>query len=140
MLEWRESNLRRKPAAFTLAHGAVKLVAIAGGSVGSTLSLMAIAGELSESFFVQVLLAVLVAIGLPALVVRVLRPKDDPLIAIGLTTETYALLLLGFAVAFVVGAHDTAQPLLTREGDRAADAGAPAVARAEWFLAGVEAR
>jgi hypothetical protein len=139
MLDWRESNLRRKPPAFTLVHGVVKLVAIACGFAGSTLSLMAILGGLSESFTVHVLLAIIVAALAPALVVRVLRPKDDPLIAIGLTTETYALLLLGFAVAFVVGAHDTARPLLTREGDCAADAGAPSVARAEWFLAGVEA-
>jgi hypothetical protein len=140
MLDWRESNLNRKPASFTFAHGLVKLVAILGGFVATTLSLMALLGTLIESFPAQVGVAIAAAIGVPALVARMVRPKDDPLVAIGLTSETYALLLLGFAVTFVIGAHDRTSPLLAREGDRAARAGAPAVARAAWFLAGVARR
>jgi hypothetical protein len=135
MLDWRESNLQRKPAGFMFAHGLVKLVAIALGFAATTLSLMALVGAVTESFPAQVAIAVVGSIGTPALVTRLLRPKDDPIVAIGLTSETYALLLLGFAVAFVIGAHDRAAPLLVREGDRAEQAGAPAVARAEWFLA-----
>src|SRR5690242_8268973 len=128
-MEWRESNLKRKPAGFTFAHGLVKLVAIVVGFAATTLSVMAILGTITESFPVQAGLAIVLTVGVPALVTRVLTPKDDPLIAIGLTTETYALLLLGFGVVFVIGAHETSGPMLAKEGDRAARAGAPIVAR-----------
>jgi hypothetical protein len=140
MFDWRESNLTRKPALFRAAHGLVKLVAIVVGFAASTLSIMALVGAATESLAVHVGVAIVVVIGAPALVTRAVWPKEDPLIAIGLTSETYALLLLGFAVAFVVGAHARAAPLLAREGDRAARAGATPVARAEWFLARVEPR
>jgi hypothetical protein len=54
--------------------------------------------------------------------------------------ETYALLLLGFAVAFVIAAHARTASLLAGEGDHAARAGARAIARAEWFLARADRR
>jgi hypothetical protein len=140
MFDWRESNLARKPAVFGFAHGLVKLVAILAGFAATILSLMALVGVVTEGIAVHVGVAVVVAVGVPALVTRTVWPKEDPLIAIGLTSETYALLLLGFAVAFVIGAHDGAAPLLAREGDRAAREGAMMLARAEWFLARVQPR
>jgi hypothetical protein len=140
MFDWRESNLARKPALFGFAHGLVKLVAIVAGFAATTLSIMALIGAFTEGIAVHIAVGVVVAVGVPALVTRAVWPKEDPLIAIGLTTETYALLLLGVAVAFVIGAHDAAAPLLAREGDRAASAGANTLAKAEWFLARVEPR
>jgi hypothetical protein len=140
MLDWRESNLARKPAVFGFAHGLVKLVAIVAGFAATSLSIMALVGAAAEGIGVHVAVAVVVSVGVPALVTRAVWPKEDPLIAIGLTSETYALLLLGFAVAFVIGAHDAAAPLLAREGDRAARAGVNTLARAEWFLARVDPR
>jgi hypothetical protein len=140
MLDWRESNLKRKPAAFNFAHGLVKLIAIVLGFAVTTLCFMAIAGDYVQSFGVQVAIGIVVALGIPAIVTRLLTPHDDPLIAIGIPTETFSLLLLGFSVTFVIAMHDTTGPLLAREGDRAARSGAPMVARVAWFLARVPPR
>jgi len=81
--------------------------------------------------------AVLVALAVPAIVTWSIVPRRDPLIAIGIPSETYALMLLAFAVSFVVVAHKLTAPLLIREGDRQAREGEDMVARAVWFLAGV---
>jgi hypothetical protein len=137
-MAWRESNLARKPVAFERAHGLLVLAAVVVGFAVSVLCLMAVVGPLVDDLAVHAGIAGIVALAVPAVVARRLRPKDDPLIAIGLTTETYALVLLGFAVAFVVAGHDGTSALLAREGDRAAERGALAIARAEWFLARAE--
>jgi hypothetical protein len=138
--DWRESNLARRPAAFNFAHGLLKFLAIVVGFAVTTLCLMACAGAIVRDLALESGIAGIVSLALPALVARRVRPKDDPLIALGLTGETYALLLLGFAVAFVIVAHDHTASLLANEGDRAARAGARAVAQAEWFLARVAPR
>ena len=52
-------------------------------------------------------------------------------------SEMHALLLLGFAVFFVVVLQRRVQPLLIREGDRDACEGLAEVARVAWFLGGV---
>jgi urea transporter len=140
MVDWRETNLTRKPAAFAFAHGVLKLVAILAGFAATALSLMALVGALTESFPAQVGVAIAGAITVPALVAHLLRPKDDPIVAIGFRSETYALVLLGFAVAFVIGVHDRAAPLLAREAERAERAGAPPVAWAARFLARADKR
>ena len=136
--DWRESNLARKPAAFNFANGLVELVAIVVGFAATTLCLMALIGMFVDGLAIHIGVAAAIALVVPAIVTRWRRPKDDPLIAIGLTTETYALLLLGFAVAFVIASHDRTASLLADEGDRAARIGVRAIARAEWFLARVE--
>jgi hypothetical protein len=138
--DWRESNLARRPAWFDAAHGTVELLAIVVGFGASTLSLMAVAGLVVDGLVLHAVLATVTALGVPALVARWVHPKDDPLIALGLTAETYSLFLLGFAVAFVIAAHGYTAPLLAAEGDRAARAGAHVVARAAWFLARVQPR
>jgi hypothetical protein len=137
---WRESNLSRKPASFVILHGLLKLAAIVLGFAGTTLSLMALAGVLVERVILHLAVGVFVAVLVPAIIVQWLRPKEDPLVALGLRSETYALLLFGFAVAFVVLEHDRTAPLMLHEADRAAREGLPMLARAERFLARPEPR
>jgi urea transporter len=136
--DWRESNLERRPAAFNFAHGLLELLAIVVGFAVTTLCLMACTGGIIDDLLLRSSVAGTVSLAVPAIVAHRLRPKDDPLIALGLIGETYALLLLSFAFAFVILAHSRTAPLLANEGDRAARAGARAIARAEWFLARVD--
>lgn len=140
MLDWYELNLLRKPPSFVLAHRLVKLIAIPSGFAVTLLSLMAVAGAFVERLTIHVFVATAVAIAVPALCVRLLRAKEGSLALIGHTTDTVAVVLFGFAVAFIIAAHGSTAPLLAREGDRAAQAGWAPVARAEWFLARVAPR
>jgi hypothetical protein len=125
--------------AFNAAHRWLKVVAIVVGFPATMLSLMALFGRFTASFNVRAFVAVTLALAVPAIVARVSRPKNDPLVAIGLPSETYAVILLGFAVLFVVVLKGRAQPLLIREGDRDACEGFGEVARAAWFLGGLRA-
>jgi hypothetical protein len=136
-MDWREIHLTRRSRAFNAAHRWLKVLAIVVGFPATTISLMALLGRFMGSFNVRALVAVALALAVPAIVTRVSLPKNDPLVAVGLPSETYALLLLGFAVLFVVVLKSRAQPLLIREGDRDACEGLGEVARVAWFLGGV---
>ena len=135
-MDWREIHLTRRSRAFNAAHRWLKVLAIVVGFPVTTLCLMALLGRFTASFNLRAIIAVAVALAVPAIVTRLSLPKDDPLVAIGLPSETYALLLLGFAVLFVVVLKSRAQVLLIREGDRDACEGFGEVARAAWFLGG----
>jgi len=136
-MDWREIHLTRRSRAFNAAHRWLKVMAIVVGFPVTTLSLMALFGRFTASFNVRAFVAVTLALAVPAIVTRVSLPKNDPLVAIGLPSETYAVILLGFAVLFVVILKGRAQPLLIREGDRDACEGFGEVARTAWFLAGL---
>jgi hypothetical protein len=138
-MDWRELHLTRRSRAFNFVHRWLKVVAIGVGFPVTTLCLMALAGRFTGSFNVRVAVALALALGVPTIVSWVFRPKNDPLVAIGMPSETHALFLLGFAVFFVVVLRSRAQPLLIREGDRDACEGLAEVARAAWFLGGVKA-
>jgi hypothetical protein len=133
--DWRESNLARKPAGFRFAHGLLKLLAIALGFAATTLCLMSLVGTFVDGLQIHAAVAAAIALVAPAFVAHALRPREDPLVAIGITSETYALVLLGFAVVFVIALHDRTASLLAAEGERAASAGVEPLARAESFLA-----
>jgi hypothetical protein len=138
-MDWRELHLTRRSRAFNFAHRWLKVLAIGAGFPATTISLMALAGRFTGSLNVRVAVALAVALGVPALVSWVFRPRNDPLVAIGMPSETYALILLGLAVLSVVVLRSRVQPLLIREGDRDACEGLGEVARAAWFLGGVKA-
>jgi hypothetical protein len=136
-MDWREIHLTRRSRAFNAAHRWLKVLAIVVGFPVTTLCLMALLGRFTASFNLRAIVAVALALAVPAIVTRVSLPKNDPLVAIGLPSETYAVLLLGFAVLFVVVLQSRAKPLLIREGDRDACEGFGEVARAAWFLGGL---
>ena len=100
---------------------------------------MALFGSLTPEVGLRAVAALSLALGVPALVARLSHTKGDPLVSLGLPSETYAWILLGFAVLFLVVLHDRTRPLLLREGDRDACEGLTDVARAAWFLGGVKA-
>jgi hypothetical protein len=137
-MDWRELHLSRRSRAFNFAHRWLKVLAILVGLPMTVISLMALASRFTNSFDVRLAVAVAIALGVPGIVALAARPTDDPLVAVGLPSETYALILLGFGVLFVVGLHAQTAPLLLREGDRDACSGVKEVARAAWLLGGVK--
>ncbi len=124
-----------KPRWFRIAHGWLKAVCILAGFAVTVLSLMAVVGALTANGWVRVIVAIVVALAIPALIADRLRPKDDPIGALGLPSDIYAVFLLGLAVAFL--AVPRMRPLLLREADRETTGGAATVARMTYFLAGV---
>src|SRR5579859_5282184 len=137
-MDWRELHLNRRSRAFNAAHRWLKVLAIAVGFPATTLCIMSIAGRFTESLNIRAAVAVGIALAVPAIVSRIVLPKEDPLVSVGVPSETYALLLLGFAVVFVVPLHEYTGPLLIREGDRQSCAGLREVARAAWALGGAK--
>jgi hypothetical protein len=137
-MDWRELHLTPRSRAFNFAHRWLKVLAILVGFPVTTICLMALVGRFTGSLNVRAAVALVLALGVPAIVARVFLPRHDPLVAIGMPSETYALILLGFAVLFVVALHGRAQPLLIREGDRDVCQGLDSVARAAWFLGGLK--
>jgi hypothetical protein len=137
-MDWRELHLSPRSRAFNFAHRWLKVLAIAVGFPVTMICLMALAGRFTSSFNVRVAIAVALALGVPTIVAWVFHPRNDPLVAIGMPSEMHALILLGFAVFFVVVLQRRVQPLLIHEGDRDACDGLAEVARVAWFLAGVK--
>jgi hypothetical protein len=135
-MDWRELHLTRRSRAFNFAHRWLKVAAIVIGFPATTISLMALASRFTGSFNARAGVAVAIALAVPGLVAWLALPRHDPLVAVGLPSETYALVLLGFGVLFVVALHEYTGPLLIREGDRALCAGMREVARAAWVLGG----
>jgi hypothetical protein len=138
-MDWRELHLSGRSRAFNFAHRWLKVVAILVGFPVTVICLMALVGRFTGSLNVRIAVALAVAIGVPTIVTWVFVPRNDPLVAVGMPSETHALALLGFAVLFVVALQSRVQPLLIREGDRDACEGLVEVARAAWFLGGVKA-
>jgi hypothetical protein len=137
-MDWRELHLTRRSRAFNFAHRWLKVAAIVVGFPITTLCLMTMVGRFTASFDLRAAVAVAIAVAVPGIVAWLALPRHDPLVAVGLPSETYALFLLGFAVLFVVVLHQKTAPLLMREGDRAACQGQWMVARATWVLGGVK--
>ena len=140
MDQWREWNLVRRPRAFVFFHALLKVAAVSVGFGVTLLSLMAWVGSVTDALSIRLGTALLVAVVLPGVIAHLVLPKDDPLIAVGLISETYALLLLGFAFLFVIALHERSAPLLIREGDRQALEFGETAARGAWFLARVQPR
>ena len=138
-MDWREIHLTRRSRAFNFAHRWLKVLAIVVGFPVTTICLMALVGRFTGSLNVRVAVALALALAVPAIVTWVFLPRNDPLVAVGMPSETHALILLGVAVFFVVGLRGRMQPLLIREGDRDTCEGLTEVARAAWFLGGVKA-
>jgi len=138
-MDWRELHLSRRSRVFNFAHRWLKVLAIGTGFPATTVCLMALAARFTHSFEARLAVAVAVALAVPATIAWLAKPKEDPLIAVGLPSETYALILLGFAVGFVIVAHRYTQSLLVREGDREACENVYPLPHAAWFLGGVRA-
>jgi len=138
-MDWREFHLSRRSRWFNFAHRWVKVLAIAVGFPVTTLCLMALLARVAPAFNVRAGIAVAICLAVPAAIAYLMRPDGDPLVAVGLPSEMYAVTLLGFAVVFVVALQNRTRPMLLREGDRMACDGPREMARAAWWLGGVKA-
>jgi len=116
-------------------HRGLKLVAIAIGFVVTIIGLMSVMNLITGNGWVQVLVALVVAIALPAFIADRFLPHDDEVPVPGLVSDVFAMVLFGSALLFVVAAR----PLLVREADRFSAAGSRTLAKLTFFLAGVHA-
>ena len=87
---------------FRLVRRLLKALAIGLGFVTTLLSLMAVVGLLTENGWIRVLVALVVALAVPAVLSDRLLP-DDVERARGLPSDVLALVWVGFPLAFAVG-------------------------------------
>jgi hypothetical protein len=130
-----DDDLKRKPSAFVFAHGVVKAIAILVGTFGTMVALMSLVGVVTGNGYARLVIAALLTIAVPAFLTDRLVPKEDPLRAIGLPTDVFAVFLLGFTFFYVVLCHAGTRSLLAREADRERVAGWVVPARVVYFFA-----
>ena len=96
---------------FRLVRRLVKALAIGLGFVTTLLSLMAVVGLLTENGWIRVLVALVVALAVPAVLSDRLLP-DDVERARGLPSDVFARVWIGFPLAFAVGFNAATRALL----------------------------
>lgn len=121
---------------FRITFLLVKTTATAIGLVGTLLSLMAVAGLVTDRLWLRLTLALIVALVVPLIIADRLLPSDDQRSARGLPTDVLAIVWLGCTVCFAALAGYGTRPMLVREGDRLFADGYPLVARFTWWMAG----
>jgi S1-C subfamily serine protease len=100
---------------------------------------MAIVGAFTENGWVRVVVALLVAVAVPAVVADRLLPSTPDAKSAGLTTDVFALFWVAFPALFAVVLGGATRGLLTKEADRHESAGNGSIARVVYLLAGVRA-
>lgn len=125
--------------AFGIARGVIKVVALIVGAVGTLVSCMALVGLVVENGWVRLGVALVVAIGLPALVSDRLLPDDDFESAKGLPSDVFASIWLAIPVVFAIALGTMTRNVLAKEGDRLTASGAGSLARVAYLLGGIDA-
>ena len=116
---------------------AIKIAALVIGGPLAILGCMAIAGAFVESGLARLAIAVVVVIGVPALIADRVLP-DDPDRGRGIASDVFAVSWLGFAFAvFGIGTGATRSVLQT-EAHRLHDAGYERLASATDWLVGAD--
>lgn len=128
---------RSSSPALVAVRGAVKVLAMAVGLPATLLALMACVGHFTANGWVRVIVALLVALAVPAVIADRLLPEDDPVRARGLPGDVFALTWLGFGLLFAVGLHGLTRSWLADEAARFDEAGVGSVASVAYLLAGV---
>ncbi len=123
------------PLAFLFVHRVLKALAIGVGFVVTVIGLMSLLDLVTHNGWVQAVVALVVAVALPAFIADRFLPKDDEVPVPGLVSDVFALVLFGLGLLFVVAAR----PLLLREADRFSAGGSRTMARLTYLLAGVRA-
>jgi hypothetical protein len=118
---------------------AVKLLAILAGGAVTVLCLMSVAGALIANGWARLGIALVVAIGVPAVITDRLLPEDATR-GKGIASDVFALAWLGFAFVFVGLAISFTRPLLHTEAGRQAGAGMDTLARVTFWMAGAPER
>ena len=118
------------------ARGLVKTVALVAGAVVTVVCLMAVVGTQTSNGWARLLVALAVAVLVPALLADRALARLSPDKMNGVTTDVMALVYMGFALAFVSLAHGATGPLLQREGARLERSGRDWTAKLAYTLAG----
>lgn len=113
-----------------------KAVGILLGGFVTLVGLMSLVGLVTDNLFARLLVALAVAIALPAFVSDRLLKRTGTDGSLSVVADAFAIVLLGVALT-IVAAEGLTRPLLTREGDRYARAGSTGMASVVYFLAGV---
>jgi len=143
VLSWQDSerqmtqNKRPMPGALRGVFGLVKFACILGGLPLTVLCLMAVVGAITGSGWIRLVAAVVVAIGLPLLLVDRLLP-DDRDRARGLPSDVLALFYVGVPLLFAGAAHGLTLRMLAVEGDRLHGGGWGRTGDVAYWLASVE--
>ena len=120
----------------TFARGILKVLALVGGAFITVVSLMALAGIYVDNGWARASIAIVVALGVPLLLVEQILKRLSPDNLKGVTSDVLALVYTAFALVFVGVTHASARPLLQDEGQRLEHAGMPRMAQAAYLLAG----
>jgi len=120
----------------TFARGILKVLALVGGAFITVVSLMALAGIYVDNGWARASIAIVVALGVPLLLVEQILKRLSPDNMKGVTSDVLALVYMAFALVFVGVTHASARPLLQDEGQRLEHAGMPRMAQAAYLLAG----
>ena len=143
-----KDDLEKKPAKKTASKSSssrdklkqVKLwvrgVSIALGLFLAVLGWMSLIGLLTANFAVQIVFALVVALGTPTLLADRILKKYGAEGGLGFVADIFGVTLLGMAILFVAATPAT-RPLFKREGDRMAESGAKGFARITYWLGGL---
>ena len=118
--------------------GVLKLVCIVAGLSVTVICLMAVVGLLTDNFWARSITALVVAVGLPLLLVDRLLPDDDQKKSRGLPTDVLAVLYIAFPLIFAGLAHSATSGMLAREGDRLTADGWQQLGQGTYWLASVK--
>jgi hypothetical protein len=113
-----------------------RVVGVVLGGFVTLVGMMSLVGFVTDNFWVRLIVALIVVVGLPAFVSDRLLKRAKLGGGLGMVTDVFAIVLL--AAALVLVAVDVvSKPLLVREGDRYARSGSRMMARIAYFLGGV---
>ncbi|MBX3263106.1 MAG: hypothetical protein KIS78_30140 [Labilithrix sp.] len=113
-----------------------RLVGLLLGGFVTLVGAMSLVGFITDSFWVRLVVALVVVVGFPAFVSDRVLKRTSLGGGLAMVTDIFAIVLLSVALV-LVAADFASKPLLVREGDRYARSGSRAMARVVYFLGGV---
>lgn len=121
---------------FRIVHGVTKTLAILIGLPLTVLSLMSLIGLFTDNFWIRLIPALVLALGVPLFLVDRLLPDNEQAAARGLPTDVLAVVWLGFGVIFIGLAQPLTSSLIIAEGDRYAASDSTTIARMTYWMGG----
>lgn len=131
-----KSGGRTPPQALLRLMRGMRAVGIVFGGFITLVGMMAVVGSITKNFWVRLVLALVVVVGIPAFAADRLLKRTKLGGGLGMVADIFAIVLLAIAL-FFVGVEVVGRPLFRNEGDRYAASGARGMARAAYFLGGV---
>jgi len=114
----------------------VRAVGVLLGGFVTLVGMMSVVGFVTDNFWVRLLVALVVVVGLPAFLSDRLLKRTRLGGGVGMVGDVFAIVLLGIALV-LISIDFASKPLLVREGDRYARSGSRTMARVVYFLGGV---